>query len=296
MLFSIGKTTVARVMSKILYRLDILSTDKLVETTALDLTASVLGQTKDKVQQKLREAKGGILFIDEAYELGKSQYAEEAMTTLVAAMTDPEYRGLVIIIAGYPADIDEMLNRNAGMKSRFTDTFDFKDMEADDCVRFFQKKTLQDNYLELSGDVLTYLNKFFKHLRSMEGFGNCRDVVKYYEKVEEARATRIVHVVRDTSIIEDAFEVLAKIMILQDVKEAGDIYLRARKPGLSFILDSEEPENPLDLLDSLYRVDEIKNQLERMSNKFYVARKQGDKQPETGHFIFRGSPGTGAYK
>ncbi|KAG3091235.1 hypothetical protein PI125_g17482 [Phytophthora idaei] len=75
-------------------------------------------QTKTKVTEKLVEAKGGLLFIDEAYELGKGMHGEEAMTTLVAAMTDPSYAGMVIVIEGYAKDMDVMLNRNAGLKSR----------------------------------------------------------------------------------------------------------------------------------------------------------------------------------
>ena len=77
-----------------------------------------VGQTKKKVQEKLDAAKGGVLFIDEAYELGKGIYGEEALTTVLAAMTDPEYK-LVIIIAGYPEDMENMLARNVGLKSRY---------------------------------------------------------------------------------------------------------------------------------------------------------------------------------
>lgn len=76
-----------------------------------------VGQTKKKVQQKLDAARGGVLFIDEAYELGKGTFGEEALTTILAAMTDPEYK-LVIIIAGYPKDMEKMLARNVRLKSR----------------------------------------------------------------------------------------------------------------------------------------------------------------------------------
>lgn len=117
-----GKTTVARVMADILFELEIVATKNIVETSGiltlikgLDLTGQYLGQTKSKVNEMLGQAKGSVLFIDEAYELGKGPYGEEAMTTLLAAMTDPEYKGMVIIIAGYSKDIDNMLNRNEGI-------------------------------------------------------------------------------------------------------------------------------------------------------------------------------------
>ncbi|KAI8896071.1 hypothetical protein BC833DRAFT_599019, partial [Globomyces pollinis-pini] len=115
-----GKTTVARVMADILFQLEVIATDRIIETSGLALTGEFVGQTKKKVTETLGQAKGSVLFIDEAYELGKGIYGEEAMTTLLAAMTDPEYKGMVIIIAGYPHDIDTMLNRNVGLKSRFT--------------------------------------------------------------------------------------------------------------------------------------------------------------------------------
>ncbi|KAG6948977.1 hypothetical protein JG688_00014836 [Phytophthora aleatoria] len=97
-----GKTTVARVMAQILHAM------------------KYVGQTKTKVTEKLVEAKGGLLFIDEAYELGKGMYGEEART-------NPSYAGMVIVIAGYAKDMDVMLNRNAGLKSRFTRFIDFPD-------------------------------------------------------------------------------------------------------------------------------------------------------------------------
>ena len=79
-----------------------------METSGLHLTGEYVGQTKAKVDEKIDKAKGGVLFIDEAYELGKGVYGNEACTTLVAAMTDPKYDGLAIILAGYHADMLEM--------------------------------------------------------------------------------------------------------------------------------------------------------------------------------------------
>ena len=89
-----GKTTVARVCAQILHGLGIIGVKKVVETSGLYLQGQCLGQTKKCVEEKLGEAKGGILFIDEAYSLGEGYYGAEAMTTLVEAMTDPATREL----------------------------------------------------------------------------------------------------------------------------------------------------------------------------------------------------------
>lgn len=88
-----GKTTVARVMAQILCGLELIATYTIVETSGLDLTGEYVGQTKEKVTDKMGQAKGGVLFIDEAYELGKGPFGNEAMTTLLAGMTDPNYKG-----------------------------------------------------------------------------------------------------------------------------------------------------------------------------------------------------------
>lgn len=86
-----GKTTVARKMAALLHSFGLLPTDKLVETSALDLTGEFVGQSKSKMQEKMDEARGGVLFIDEAYELGVGSYGSDVMTKLVQLLTDQRY-------------------------------------------------------------------------------------------------------------------------------------------------------------------------------------------------------------
>ncbi len=114
----------------------------------MHVTGEYVGQTKAKVKGQLDKAKGGVLFIEEAYELGKGVYGNEACTTLVAAMTDPKYDGLAIILAGYHADMLKMLDTNEGLKSRVQHFIEFPDWKAADCVHFFSKKA-QNGHFEL---------------------------------------------------------------------------------------------------------------------------------------------------
>lgn len=162
-------------MANILYQLDIISSDKPIETSGLDLTGEYVGQTKKKVTDILDMACGSVLFIDEAYELGKGIYGWEAMTTILAAMTDPRYSSLVIIIAGYEKDIDSMLNMNPGLKSRFTQYFNFEDWLQSDCQVFFLNLAKRDNYI-LEDGIDEMLLENFEKLRNRPGFGNGRDV------------------------------------------------------------------------------------------------------------------------
>ncbi|ETP10987.1 hypothetical protein F441_13483 [Phytophthora nicotianae CJ01A1] len=275
-----GKTTVARVMAEILHGMGVLATTKLVETSGLDLTAQHVGQTKQKVTDKLGEAKGGLLFIDEAYELGKGTYGEEAMTTLVAAMTDPSYVGMVIIIAGYPKDMDQMLDRNVGLKSRFTRFIDFPDWEAQDAVVFLSEKAESENF-EVESEAVLSLQKTFVELKKLSNFGNGRDAVRVWKGLQQCRSQRVVNEPEEERTITES-----------DAEQAGEAILAARRGG-GVPGKGVADEDPMKLLDELYRMDQIRDQLTRLKMEMAVAEREGSTRPEIGHFVFRGSPGTG---
>lgn len=142
-LIGTGKTTVARVIGNILFDLGLLSVrGRLVVTSGTELVGDYVGQTKTKVNLKMKEANGGVLFIDEAYMLAKQRggFADEAIGTLLEGMTSDELRGLVVIIAGYRDHIDHFLTLNPGLPSRFTHLVEFKDWTAEDCCLFFEEK------------------------------------------------------------------------------------------------------------------------------------------------------------
>eukprot|EP00947_MAST-08B_sp_MAST-8B-sp1_P001479 g1479.t1 len=109
----------------------------------VDLTGNVVGQTKDIVEAKMKAAAGGILFIDEAYDLGIPPYGEEAMTTLLRLLTEPDYANdkTIVIVAGYADDMADMMARNQGMRSRFKRTIKFES-----CVELVGSKAEEGNY------------------------------------------------------------------------------------------------------------------------------------------------------
>lgn len=202
----------------------------------MDLTGQYLGQTKIKVGEKLGQAKGSVLFIDEAYELGKGPYGEEAMTTLLAAMTDPEYKGMVIIIAGYAKDIDLMLNRNegfyyliAGLKSRFTKFFEFKDWSsthsAENLIEFAKKEGFRVDI-----KISEVLEKF-ERLIALPGWANGRDVNQIWTNTKRNRSSRVV----------DNHEPLRTIQV-EEINKALDDMLKARIPpeGSTTIINTKQ--------------------------------------------------------
>lgn len=150
-----------------------------------------LGQTQVVVRGHLDKAKGGVLFIDEAYTLGQGQFGSEACDSLVAAMTNPEYAGVVVVIAGYPKDIDNMLRSNAGLKSRFNHTISFPNWDPSDCVNCFTNRA-QSKKFNLPKNSSHILESGFKKLAALDGFGNARDVDAIWRAASLFRSDRIV--------------------------------------------------------------------------------------------------------
>lgn len=137
-----GKTTVARLLSEIYCALGILSKGHIVEVDRSGMVAAYMGQTAIKVKEVVEKAKGGVLFIDEAYSLANEtpggDFGQEAIDTLVKAMEDNR-EDLIVIVAGYPDLMDKFIAANPGLKSRFQKTIYFPDYNADDLYQIFLK-------------------------------------------------------------------------------------------------------------------------------------------------------------
>ena len=124
-----GKTTVARILAQLYKEIGVLSSGHLVEVDRSGLVAGYVGQTAIKTQEKIDEAIGGVLFIDEAYTLVKEQsndFGQEAIDTLLKAMEDNR-RNLIVIVAGYTNEMNKFIESNPGLKSRFNKYIEFPD-------------------------------------------------------------------------------------------------------------------------------------------------------------------------
>ncbi|MDO5502766.1 MAG: AAA family ATPase [Actinomycetia bacterium] len=132
-----GKTTVARLVAGIYRAVGLLSKGQLVEVDRSELVAGYLGQTAIKTAEVCANAKGGVLFIDEAYSLGGDQYGTEAIDTLVKEMEDNR-DDLVVIVAGYPLPMEMFIDQNPGLASRFRTHIEFPDYTEDELVAIFR--------------------------------------------------------------------------------------------------------------------------------------------------------------
>ncbi|MDD6400599.1 MAG: AAA family ATPase [Lachnospiraceae bacterium] len=191
-----GKTTVARILSQIYHGLGILSKGHLVEVDRSGLVAGYMGQTSEKVMEVVEKAKGGILFIDEAYALssGKQEgdFGQEAIDILNKAMED--YRDdLIVIAAGYHDEMQDFLDANPGLRSRFNKTIEFPNYSADDLIQIILRRAKKLDY-NISDEALEYIRDLFE--RTLENppdnFGNARSARNYLDNVISAQANRLV--------------------------------------------------------------------------------------------------------
>lgn len=189
-----GKTTVARIMAKIYKSLGVVSKGQLVETDRAGLVAGYMGQTALKTAQVIRKAKGGVLFIDEAYSLsseeGSNDYGKEAIDTLVKGMED--YRDdLVVIVAGYVDEMKKFINMNPGLRSRFNKYINFVNYSAEEMLEIFRRQCEKTQFI-LSDEAATAALEYFKMNQNDPTFGNARGVRNFFDRVVMAQATRIL--------------------------------------------------------------------------------------------------------
>lgn len=192
-----GKTTVARKLAKIYQKLGVVSKGHLVEVDRSELVAGYIGQTAIKVQGVVEKSLGGILFIDEAYSLASSNsdsdYGKEAIETLLKCMED--YRNdLVVIVAGYPDEMEKFLHSNPGLKSRFNKFIEFPDYDAESLFQIFEKMCKDAGYI-LAEDAKGYASSLFQFIvsKKTKNFGNGRVVRNIFEKMISNQANRVVN-------------------------------------------------------------------------------------------------------
>ena len=190
-----GKTTIARLIAKIYKQLGFLSNGQLIETDRSGLVAGYVGQTALKVQEVVKSAMGGILFIDEAYALTRrgmeNDFGREAVDTLVKLMEDHR-RDLVVIVAGYTREMQDFLNSNPGLLSRFNKYVDFPDYTTDELMAILAMNAKKQGYTveeEANAALRGVLDRMTPADRV--DFGNARGMRNTLEKLVEAQANRL---------------------------------------------------------------------------------------------------------
>lgn len=190
-----GKTTVARIIAKLYHQLGILRTEHLTEVDRSGLVGGYVGQTALKVQEVIKKARGGVLFIDEAYALApkgtSSDFGQEAIDTLLKAMEDNR-DDLVVIVAGYPKLMQDFLNSNPGLSSRFNKFIHFEDYSVEELVEILRRLCCRNGYL-VTEPALEDAEKVLRKrlLAAGEHFANAREVRNLFESAVTQQANRL---------------------------------------------------------------------------------------------------------
>jgi SpoVK/Ycf46/Vps4 family AAA+-type ATPase len=187
-----GKTMIARTIASVLFNLGVINTDKLVETDRAGLVAGYVGQTAIKTSEKIHEAMDGVLFIDEAYSLsqgGQNDFGKEAIDTLVKLMDDYRDR-LVVMLAGYSANMDNFLKTNPGLRSRFPNIIEFPNYSVDELLKIAEQVFDTKGYA-LDPKAQTKLVAILEKAVTQEAFGNGRYVRNLFERAVNRQALRL---------------------------------------------------------------------------------------------------------
>ncbi len=190
-----GKTTVARLLSQLYRGLDVVSKGHLVETDRSDLVAGFVGQTATKTQAVLTSALGGTLLIDEAYSLargGDNDFGREAIDTLVKFMEDHR-DDLAVVVAGYPVEMQALIDTNPGLNSRFARTLEFPDYTTDELIAIFELIAGKKRY-ELDEAARAKLDEVIEREPRGRGFGNARFTRNVFEQAVSMQAVRLTEV------------------------------------------------------------------------------------------------------
>ena len=279
-----GKTTVARLIAKILYGLGMLDTYNLKEVLRADLVGGYIGQTAIKTKEVIDASLGGVLFVDEAYSLAGrdgADFGSEAIETLLAEMENNR-DNLCVIVAGYQDKMEQFVNSNPGLRSRFSRTIYFPDYSSEELLEIFRRSSTSKGLI-LGEGVEQKVDVFFTRARAKENFGNGREVRQLLEDTIVRQANRIA------ASLETLTHEHLQTILPDDIQTAGDFVLP--------ILDEEGLAASLAELDALIGLADVKQRIHSFVDlaRSQIRRRElglGNQAP-TLTFAFIGPSGTG---
>lgn len=276
-----GKTSFARYYAQEIKKLKILKDGAFKEVSRNDLVSGNVGQTAIKTKKVFESALGGVLLIDEAYTLKKSdsdKVGQECIDMLVKLLED--YRNeIIVIFAGYTDQMQEFLRANPGLKSRIPNIVNFKDFSSNELIMIFDK-FIKNYNLNISAENLEFAKEQILLMKKGSHFGNARSVRNFLERCLAQQSVRLSEFPLSELTNED-MRTLVRSDLTKCFDDRGD--------------QLEQVKSPMGELDGLIGLDSVKNTIHELVSYLKIRRKRLDTKelPVKSHMVFQGGPGTG---
>ncbi|WP_413229835.1 AAA family ATPase [Halobacillus litoralis] len=278
-----GKTTIARLLANIYHELGILDTKEVVEVNRSHLVGSYVGQSEENTMNYVKQAIGGVLFIDEAYSLKRegqtgNDYGQAVIDTLVSAMTSKEYGGkFAVILAGYPEEMRQFLWSNPGLRSRFPEQnhIELPDYQMNELMTIAEQTAIENDFF-FTEEALNEFVTLIDRERVDDSFGNARTVKNLVLKTVFQKGAHEAE--RDKHHWLDHMRISKEDLIWDDES-------------------NEEEQSPMERLDELIGLHNVKAEVRKLSSFVQAQQKRKEKGypvvPIELHSVFSGNPGTG---
>lgn len=288
-----GKTTVAKMLGKVYHSLDLLTKGHVHEVGRVDLVGEFIGQTAPKVHKAIDKARGGILFVDEAYALSdrgndNKDFGREVIEVLLKEMSDGP-GDIAIVFAGYPKEMKAFLSSNPGMSSRITNHVHFSDYTPDELMKIAdyaaEKRSVSINK---SARALLHKNVIEAYRNRDEHFGNARFVNGIIEECKQNMALRLMRT--------DNFEELPDEALSTIIKEDTErVFGVTNRESVQIPIDESALDEALKELHELIGLEEVKRDVDEIAKlvRYYTEIGRDVKKAFSMHTVFTGNPGTG---
>lgn len=288
-----GKTTIAGYIGKLYKKMGLLSKGHVHEVDRVDLIGEYIGQTAPKVKQAIDQARGGVLFIDEAYALARTNddskdFGREVIEILIKEMSDPDCN-FAVIVAGYPKEMKHFLNSNPGLKSRFKLFYEFPDYMPQElsAIAEYVSRQLRVNFIPKAKMILDEII-MDAYRKKDKSFGNARFV---YDLVEQAKINLGIRIMcqKDPALLSEGD--------LSTIKESDVLQLRQVNIPLTpkIPIDEKLLNEALSDLDALVGMTDLKREIREIIaiTKFQINQGENLLNKYYYHTLLIGNPGTG---
>jgi len=288
-----GKTTVARMLGKIYHNLGLLSKGHVYEVDRSELVAEFIGQTAPKTKEAIKKARGGILFIDEAYSLSRKDddskdFGKETIEVLVREMSDGE-GDLAIVVAGYPEQMNSFLDSNPGLKSRFQMTFEYPDYKPDELEKI-ALYAAQKRMVAFSPEAQIFMyKKLVEAYRARNlNFGNARLVNNILDEAKMNLGLRIMQLPNPEELSKESLMAI-------EVADLVPIFEKKNREIASIPVDEDLLRDSMTQLSNMVGLTKTKTEIDELVKLVRYYRETGKdlRSLLNLHAVFTGNPGTG---